>query len=369
MKSLLFLIGMVLSVSAHAGIGSVTEISGTAVIKRGKESITVAKGTTVEMNDKVETKNGKTKITFADNTVVTVTESSGLLIDDFVYDPKSGAGKLGLKATGGTVRYVSGNIAHKNPNAVKINTPTAAIAVRGTDFVMSVSETGSSMIILMPTCETEQNVNLKGLSCGSGKIDVDSGGTRITLDRPYQATMVETPGQPPSPPVVVSLDGRAIGNNLMLSPPTTGTGASIVAAAKSAADKTGDRMPQTATAEAQQSSQRMSEQAKAQREDTVRAAASAAELSSKLVEAGIKITDVSNNEFIYKLWKDRSETIQTGWGYERLSPSGYNYVNIALTMDTKALVVVTQDMVTDAYNSNTLSSKSYGTIVINQSYR
>jgi hypothetical protein len=358
----------VLSVSAHAEIGSVTETSGTTIIKRGKEIIQVAKGTLVEMNDRVETKNGKTKITFKDNTIVTVTESSALLIDDFVYDAKSGAGKLGLKAAAGTVRYVSGKIAHNNPNSVKINTPTAAITVRGTDFVMSVAETGSSMIILMPTCETEQNVNLKGLSCGSGKIDVDSGGTRITLDRPYQATMVETQGQPPSPPLVVNLDGRAIGNNLMLSPPTTGSGANIVAAAKAATAQTGDSMA-SAAAESQQVSQNASDQAKAQRENTAKAAATTLEISSKLVESGIKIGDVSNNEYIYKTYKDISQTQQVGWGYERLSSSGFNYVNIALTMDTKALVVVTQDLITDAYNSNTMSSRSYGTIVINQSYR
>jgi len=123
----------------------------------------------------------------------------------FVYDPKNAAGgKLSLKAAAGTVRYVSGNIAHNNPNSVKINTPTAAIAVRGTDFVMAVDETGKSLIMLMPSCEVEQNVNLKGLTCGSGRIDVDSGNTIITLDKPYQATIVETAATAPSTPVIVN---------------------------------------------------------------------------------------------------------------------------------------------------------------------
>jgi hypothetical protein len=355
-------------VSAFAGIGSVTELSGTAIIKRGKETIPVSKSTAVEMNDRVETKDGRVKITFQDKTTVTVTESSALLIDDFVYDPKSGAGKLGLKAAAGTVRYVSGGIAHNNPNAVKINTPTAAIAVRGTDFVMSVAETGGSMIILMPTCETEQNVNLKGLTCGSGKIDVDAGGTVVTLDRPYQATVVETVGQPPSPPVVVSLDGRPVGNTLMISPPKTGSGATIAVAARAAADKTGDSKPMDRQ-ETQQDNQNQNEQARGQREDTARAAVIALELSNKLADAGVKITDVSDNPYLYKIWQDRSATVQTGLGYERLSPSGYNYANIALTMDTKALLVVTQDMITDAVNTNAISSKSYGTIIINQAYR
>jgi hypothetical protein len=240
MKLALFLAALMLASSVQAEIGSVTESSGVAIIKRGKDTITVSKGTLVEMNDKVETKNGKVKITFKDNTTVNVTESSALVIDDFVYDPKSGAGKLNLKAAAGTVRYASGNIAHNNPNAVNIKTPTAAIAVRGTDFVMAVNETGASMIMLMPTCEIEGNVNLKGLTCGSGAIDVETPAGIVKMNRPYQATLVETAANPPSPPVTVALNGMAIGNNLMINPPRTMAGQNIIMAARDAANKTGD---------------------------------------------------------------------------------------------------------------------------------
>jgi hypothetical protein len=201
--------GLLLATSAWAEIGSVTESSGTAIIKRGKDTIQIVKGTEIKTNDRVETKNGKVKIVFKDDTNVTVTESSSLVIDDFVYDPKSGTGKLGLKAAAGTVRYVSGNIA-KDPKNVKINTPTAAIAVRGTDFVMAVSETGASMIMLMPTCEIEQNINLKGLSCGSGAIDVETPSGIVQLTRPYQATLVETLNCVTSPAVIVALNGNSV---------------------------------------------------------------------------------------------------------------------------------------------------------------
>ena len=122
MKQWALLLLWLISTAAAAEIGSVVELSGTAVIKRGKETITVSKGTPVETNDKVETKNGVVNIKFKDNTNVKVTENSALVIDDFVYDPKNAAGgKLSLKAAAGTVRYVSGNIAHNNPNSVKKN--------------------------------------------------------------------------------------------------------------------------------------------------------------------------------------------------------------------------------------------------------
>jgi hypothetical protein len=362
-----------------ADIGSVVELKGTAVIKRGKEIIAVANGTPVETNDKVETKNGVVNIRFKDDTTVKVTENSTLIIDDFVYDPKNAAGgKLGLKAAAGTVRYVSGNIAHNNPNSVKINTPTAAIAVRGTDFVMAVDETGKSMIMLMPTCEVDQNVNLKGLTCGSGKIDVDSGSTIIRLDKPYQATIVETASTPPSPPVVVNLSNTPIGNNLIIKPPSTMSGITIQQAAKSAAEKTGDskkdggdkenKEPPAAEAQASADQQKDNQQKTA--------AAQAAEdralsLLNELKEKGIKVSDKPyENEHIVGIYKNDNPNLnQLGWGYMSLSPNGNNFTAITLTNDNKVLVVVTQDRVTDAYNFAGGYNKPQGSIIINQSYK
>ena len=379
MKQWALLLLWLFATAAVADIGSVVELKGTAVIKRGKETIAVANGTPVETNDKVETKNGVVNIRFKDDTTVKVTENSTLIIDDFVYDPKNAAGgKLGLKAASGTVRYVSGNIAHNNPNSVKINTPTAAIAVRGTDFVMAVDETGKSMIMLMPTCETEQHVNLKGLTCGSGKIDVDSGSTIIRLDKPYQATIVETSSTPPSPPVIVNLSNTPIGNNLIIRPPSTMSGQSIQQAAKTAAEKTGDakkeddkkdsKEPSSAEAKA------TDDQRKDQQEKT--AASQAAEdralaLLTELKDKGIKVTDNAlENEHVVRYYKNDNPNLnQLGIGYMSLSANGNNFTAISMTNDNKNLVIVTQDRLTDAFNFAGGYNKPQGSIVINQSYK
>ena len=83
------------------------------------------------MNDTVNTTKGKVGITFTDNTRVEVNENSKLLIDDFVYDPKSkGAGKLAMKVALGTVRYASGAVAKENNKNVDIKTPTATVFER-----------------------------------------------------------------------------------------------------------------------------------------------------------------------------------------------------------------------------------------------
>ena len=379
MKKWALLLLWLISTAAVADIGSVFELSGTAVIKRGKETITVTKGTPVQTNDKVETKNGVVNIKFKDDTTVKVTENSALVIDDFVYDPKNVAGgKLSLKAASGTVRYVSGNIAHNNPNSVKINTPTAAIAVRGTDFVMAVDETGKSLVMLMPTCEVEQSVNLKGLTCGSGKIDVDSGSTIIRLDKPYQATIVETASTPPSPPVVVNLSNTTIGNNLISRPPSTLSGASIQQAARAAAQKTGDakkdddkkdtKEPNVAEAKA------TDDQRKDQQEKTAEAQAAedkALAVLSELKDKGVKVSDKPyENEHVVRYYKNDNPNLnQLGVGYMSLSASGNNYTAISLANDTKILVVVTQDRQTDAFNFAGGYNKPQGSIIINQSYK
>lgn len=371
---------------AWADIGSVTELTGSATIKRGSNSITVSKGALIETNDKVVTQNGRLKITFKDNTTVSVTESSSLVIDDFVYDPKTQGGKLGLKATEGTVRYVSGNIAHNNPNSVNIKTPTAAIAVRGTDFIMSSDETGKSMVILMPTCELEQNVNLKGLVCGSGKIDVESGGEIVHMDKPFQATVVETAGKAPSQPVIVNLTNTPIGNNLHLTPPQTTSGQSIVAAAKAAAEKTGDAKkdesksasndPSNPTAETTASvvqqqeakeKQAVADQ-QAEAQQAARAIQQAVTEEAALESAGVKVSTAPYQDpNVFEVFHNNDPSLnQIGWGYATLS--GNNYANVSLPLNSQVLVVVTQDRVTDAYNFAGGNNKPQGSITITQTY-
>ena len=169
------------------------------------------------MEDAVKTGQGKVGITFADDTRVQVNENSRLVIDDFVYDPKKpAAGKLALNMASGTVRYASGAIAHNNPSKVAINTPTATIAVRGTDFTATVDELGASTIILLPSCPTGyRSID----DCKTGVIDVITDAGMVTLNIAFQATKVESRNNPPPKPVILKLSEDSINNMLILAPP------------------------------------------------------------------------------------------------------------------------------------------------------
>lgn len=230
-----------LSFNVFAGIGEVSDTKGNGCqIQRNKAMIGGDKGSQVESMDTYVTAQCVSNITFNDNTKVKVNENSRLLIDDFVYDPKqSDAGKLALKVGMGTVRYASGQIAKNNPQQVDIKTPTASIAVRGTDFNMTVDETGQSLVILVPSCKDESQVKqyeLQENTCAVGKIIVSNLNGSVTLDQAFQATLVQSTAISPSPPVIINMVESNINNNLILVKPPA-----VVSAAKEATRTKEDR--------------------------------------------------------------------------------------------------------------------------------
>ena len=200
--------------NSFATIGEVSISTGSAVIDRkdGKADVKVKKELDVFSYDTVKTGDGKVGIKFIDDTRVDVTEHSKLIIDEFVYDPNTKTGSLSLKATLGTVRYASGQIAKNSKQNVKISTPTATIAVRGTDFAMTVNEIGGSTIVLLPSCDGNG-------SCYVGEIEVQTDAGFVIMNQAFQATIVDTVESKPLKPVLLDLDLDMINNLLIVSQP------------------------------------------------------------------------------------------------------------------------------------------------------
>lgn len=214
---------LVISNATLAGIGTITEqTNAVPSIQRKTQTITGAKGTGIEMADSIRTAQGKVGITFADSTKVQINEGSRLVIDDFVYDPKSKSGKLGLNMAMGTVRYASGQIAKNDPTKVAVNTPSATVSVRGTDFSATVDEMGASTIILLPSCPNDRITrNAKDIeaNCVTGEIIVENDAGRVILTQPFQVTKVLNRSLQPSRPAILNLSEGAVNNNLIIAPP------------------------------------------------------------------------------------------------------------------------------------------------------
>lgn len=248
-----WLIALVIPSVVHGAIGSVTGLQGSAAeIKRGSTAVKVQSKTGVESMDTVQVgSKAQVDITFVDETKVKITENSRLVLDDFVYDPKkSDAGKLGMRVALGTVRYTSGQIAKNNAQNVNIRTPTATIAVRGTDFAMTVDEVGRSIIVLLPSCQDDREIGRYEVSgnCTVGQIDVETDAGLVSLNQPFTATMVADAGQAPIPPAPVEKVLANVNNDQILRPPL----ALLEAAAEQEKTKKRRRYPNTIDPDAEE---------------------------------------------------------------------------------------------------------------------
>ena len=148
-------------------------------------------------------------ITFLDKSTVKLTEWSKLLIDEYIYDPDPSKAKMALTFRLGTARFITGNLNRIDKQNITLKTPTANIAIRGTDFTATVDELGRSLIILLP--------DPFGLS--SGEIEVVTAMGTVILNKPYEATTVSVFESAPTKPVILDLTLDIIDNMLIVSPP------------------------------------------------------------------------------------------------------------------------------------------------------
>lgn len=206
----LFLIG---SVSAES-IGGITEQKGVAsLVRSGGEEINVTGEFVpgIELNDTAVTGNGRMIIEFLDEEQLSIIEHTRIYIDEAYYDPDPSKSKMAIRMVQGTARFTSGRGKKINKANINLSTPTAEIAILGTDFTTTIDEIGQSLIILLPDEKT-------GLT--SGKIIISNAGGTVTLEEAYQASTISSYDKSPSDPVKLSgIDPSMISNIFIITEP------------------------------------------------------------------------------------------------------------------------------------------------------
>ena len=160
-------------------------------------------GQEVVYNERITTANvGQTQLLFLDESSMSIGPNSDLTIDQFVYDPKSGTGKLAMTTTRGLLRYVGGKLS-KQDEAVTLRTNSATLAVRGGAFLLNQAPGGSLQAVFI---------------YGHGLTVTGTTGASQLLQRPGFAVTVAGPGAAPSAPfpvppnqlagLLTQLDGR-----------------------------------------------------------------------------------------------------------------------------------------------------------------
>ncbi|MAL83445.1 MAG: hypothetical protein CMF11_03710, partial [Idiomarina sp.] len=193
-----------------ADIGAISDVAGAARVFRDK-GYNASLNFDLRLMDDLRTQNGRLEATFLDSSVVRLTEHSTLTIDEYVYDPDPSKSKMALNFASGTARFVTGALGRIDKQNIRITTPTADIAIRGTDFTCTVDELGRSLIILLPDLNGD----------ASGEIVVTTALGSVALNKPYQATTVDVFESPPTKPVILDLTLEIIDNLLIVSPPKT----------------------------------------------------------------------------------------------------------------------------------------------------
>ncbi|MGO9056585.1 MAG: FecR domain-containing protein [Candidatus Binataceae bacterium] len=132
---------MPLVARADAEVGKITQVAGTAQVKRGGTDLKAAAAMPVELHDQVKTfAPGEVTLQMADDSILTVNESSLLQIDESIVSGGTRTStNIGL--LGGSLRsFVTAAARGVGGSNFKVTTPNAIAGVRGTDFLCTYHE-------------------------------------------------------------------------------------------------------------------------------------------------------------------------------------------------------------------------------------
>jgi hypothetical protein len=156
-----------LSARAETAVGAVSRVQNSAQIGASAAAV----GTPVHMNDRLRTgPNARLEVTFNDNSSLTLGENANVVIDRYVFNPNKSSAQVVLEAAHGAFRFAGGKIEQMNHKNIVVNTPHAALAVRGTHFWAGPIDGKYGVLLL------------------SGKVGVSNPNGAVTLARPGMGT-------------------------------------------------------------------------------------------------------------------------------------------------------------------------------------
>lgn len=135
------------ALAQHDAIGAASEVQDLAFrFQPAGAPVGLQRTDPVLLYDTVETpSDALARIIFLDESTVTVGPNAELYIDEFIYDPSSGVTTMVGRLASGAFRFASGNSEHRNS---VIETPSATLGIRGTEFYVNVLEDGSVALLV-----------------------------------------------------------------------------------------------------------------------------------------------------------------------------------------------------------------------------
>lgn len=126
---------------AAVEIGQIKNTAGQVFLSRNNNRQPAKTGDIVEQADIVTTgADGAVGITLFDNSRLSAGPNSHIELKQFRFNPTTQEGESLTEVRRGTLAIVSGQIAKRSPDAMKVQTPTTILGVRGTTFAVKVEE-------------------------------------------------------------------------------------------------------------------------------------------------------------------------------------------------------------------------------------
>jgi len=155
-------------VIAAPAVGKVTRVHKQAQVG----ATTAAVGTPVHMNDELRTGPGaRLEVTFRDDSVLTLGEHATVVIDRYVFDPEKGVGEMALTTTRAAFRFSAGRLGQLREKTITVNTPVAALAVRGTNFWAGIVDYQYGVLLLEGKLNVSNSAGSKDISLPNHGID------------------------------------------------------------------------------------------------------------------------------------------------------------------------------------------------------
>jgi hypothetical protein len=131
-------------------VGAITLVLGKAYVQSAEYGrVPVAAGLAINVGDQITTQaNSTVHVRFVDDATVAIRKDSQLQILSYQYDEaRPEASKVKFNLLRGETRAISGDAAKSARDQFRLNTPIAAIGVRGTDFVVNATSTSTRALV------------------------------------------------------------------------------------------------------------------------------------------------------------------------------------------------------------------------------
>ena len=127
--------------AGNASIGQIKNVAGQVSLLRNNNPVSAKPGDLVEEADVITTgADGSVGITLIDNARLSAGPNSRIELKQFRFNPTTQTGESLTEIRRGTLAIVSGQIAKRSPDAMKVQTPTSILGVRGTTFAVKVED-------------------------------------------------------------------------------------------------------------------------------------------------------------------------------------------------------------------------------------